>query len=105
MKSVALSHGDAVTRNLLPQPVCQELKTQSPITDKKPLEQCSLEEMEQEHVARVLDATDWHKGRACEILGISRPRLRRMIRQYDLTPPASVNVDHEEDNGELNNSE
>jgi hypothetical protein len=35
----------------------------------------SLAEMEAEHVRRVLDFTQGHKGRACEILGISRPAL------------------------------
>jgi hypothetical protein len=37
-----------------------------------------------------LAATGWHRGRSCEILGVSRPRLRRMIRQFDLTPPAGL---------------
>ena len=54
----------------------------------KPLEQWSLEELEKAHVQRVLDANDWHRGRTCEVLGVSRPRLRRMIRQYGMTPPA-----------------
>ena len=34
----------------------------------------------------VLKATGWHKGQACEILGVSRPRLRRMIREHGLSP-------------------
>jgi DNA-binding NtrC family response regulator len=46
--------------------------------------------MEREHVARVLKATGWHKGQACEILGVSRPRLRRMIREHGLSPPAEL---------------
>jgi DNA-binding NtrC family response regulator len=46
----------------------------------------SLEEMEREHVARVLAATEGHKSRTAEILGVSRPRLDRMIERYGLGP-------------------
>jgi transcriptional regulator with GAF, ATPase, and Fis domain len=46
----------------------------------------SLEEMEREHVARVLEATGGHKSRTAEILGVSRPRLDRMIERYGLGP-------------------
>ena len=42
--------------------------------------------MEREHVARVLEATDGHKSRTAEILGVSRPRLDRMIERYGLGP-------------------
>ena len=55
-------------------------------------------DMERPHVARVLSATGWHRGEACQILGVSRPRLRRMIREYDLTPPAGI--DHEPNGGQ-----
>ncbi len=44
----------------------------------------SLAEAEKDLIARVLDANGWHKGRACEILGISRPRLERKINLYHL---------------------
>jgi DNA-binding NtrC family response regulator len=46
----------------------------------------SLEDMEREHVARVLEATGGHKSRTAEILGVSRPRLDRMIERYGLGP-------------------
>ena len=44
----------------------------------------SLREVERRHIEQVLEAAGWHKGRACEILGISRPRLDRRIKEYDL---------------------
>jgi DNA-binding NtrC family response regulator len=47
----------------------------------------SLEAIEAEHVQRVLDHTGGHKGRACEILGISRPALDRKILKYGLRLP------------------
>jgi len=54
--------------------------------------------MEQIHITRVLEACSWHKGQACDILGISHPRLRRMIKQYRLTDPTGID-DHEENGG------
>ena len=45
----------------------------------------SLKEIERKHITRVLAETGWHKGRACEILGISRPRLERRIKEYGLS--------------------
>jgi DNA-binding NtrC family response regulator len=44
----------------------------------------TLEDVEKEHVAHVLRATKGHKTRTAEILGISRPRLDRLIKKYDL---------------------
>ncbi|MGD2121910.1 MAG: sigma-54 dependent transcriptional regulator [Gemmatimonadota bacterium] len=44
----------------------------------------TLEDVEREHVAHVLRATTGHKTRTAEILGISRPRLDRLIKKYHL---------------------
>ena len=44
----------------------------------------SLEELEREHVARVLAATGGHKAHASEILGVSRPRLNRLLKKHGL---------------------
>ena len=44
----------------------------------------SLEQIEREHLTRVLAATEGHKGRAAEILGVSRPRLGRLLKKYEL---------------------
>ncbi|MES9947207.1 MAG: sigma-54 dependent transcriptional regulator [Candidatus Thiodiazotropha sp.] len=57
----------------------------------------SLQAMEKAHIKQVLDLVDWHRGRACEILEISRPRLRRMMLQYDLSPPPGVAAEKEID--------
>ena len=45
----------------------------------------TLDEVEAEHVQRVLLYTGGHKGRSCEILGISRPALDRKIQKYGLS--------------------
>ena len=47
----------------------------------------SLDEVASEHIQRVLEHTDGHKGRSCEILGISRPALDRKIEKYGLQIP------------------
>jgi two-component system response regulator AtoC len=44
----------------------------------------SMENMERDHLIRVLKATGGQKSRAAEILGVSRPRLNRMIQKYGL---------------------
>ncbi|MFH1112968.1 MAG: sigma-54 dependent transcriptional regulator [Pseudomonadota bacterium] len=45
-----------------------------------------LDDVVKEHVAAILRHTGWHKGKTCEMLGISRPTLRDMIRKYKLSP-------------------
>jgi len=42
----------------------------------------TLSELEETHIAKVLDITAGNRGRACDLLGISRPTLRRKLRQY-----------------------
>lgn len=44
----------------------------------------TLSQIEETHIAHVMDITAGNKGRACDILGISRPTLRRKLRQYAL---------------------
>jgi len=47
----------------------------------------TLEQVEAEHIQRVLDYSQGHKGRSSRILGISRPALDRKIKKYGLTVP------------------
>ncbi len=47
-------------------------------------ETLSLAQLESEHIARVLEATGWHKRRTAEILGVSRPTLDRKIKEYGI---------------------
>jgi DNA-binding NtrC family response regulator len=44
----------------------------------------SLAEVEAEQICRVLERTDWALGETCEILGISRPTLRKKIAEYGI---------------------
>ncbi|MFH1116927.1 MAG: sigma-54 dependent transcriptional regulator [Pseudomonadota bacterium] len=42
-----------------------------------------LDTVVNEHVLRALQFTNWHKGEACRLLGISRPTLRRIMSRSD----------------------
>ena len=96
MKGVALCSGNTLTPDLLPEHI-QATEAQGSDNELgKPLEQWSLEELEQVHVRRMLESTRWHRGQACEVLGVSRPRLRRMMRQFGIRPPIGVG---DEENG------
>jgi len=56
----------------------------APLPAGSPAHLSTLEELEREHIARVLAATGGHKARAAETLGVSRPRLNRLIEKYGL---------------------
>lgn len=47
----------------------------------------TLDQVEAEHIQRVLDHTGGHKGNTCRILDISRPALDRKIKKYNLRIP------------------
>ncbi|MEN6615267.1 MAG: sigma-54 dependent transcriptional regulator [Syntrophorhabdus sp.] len=47
----------------------------------------SLHEIEKEHILKVLEHTGWHFGKACDILGITRPTLRQKLREYNINLP------------------
>lgn len=44
----------------------------------------SLEDVEREHISKVLRHTKWNYGEACKILGVTRPTLRKKINDYQL---------------------
>ena len=85
-QAMVLSRGGPITR--------EHVRLQAPADDRRapqgdpasPLQ--SLDEIEAAHIQRVLDHTGGHKGRSCEILGISRPALDRKIQKYRLRLPA-----------------
>lgn len=44
-----------------------------------------LKSLEKEYILRVLNQTQWHFGKTCELLGISRPTLRHKLKLYNIT--------------------
>ena len=93
MKAVAMCPGDTVTLDLLPPQLHKQVSSLAPVTDAR----LSLQDVERAHVLRVLQHTGWHRGCACEILGTSRPRLRRLINQYNLKEPGAASAFEPED--------
>ncbi|MFQ5534430.1 MAG: sigma-54-dependent transcriptional regulator [Sphingomonadales bacterium] len=94
MRAVVMAQGDTITLDLLPEEISGVRpanggggktgvvgETAAPV-------HMSLKDVERDHLQRVLDSTGWHRGRTCEILGISRPRLDRRIKEYGLSPKA-----------------
>ena len=74
-RAVVVSTGDVIRREHL---------AIGPVPTESPARLSPLDEVEKEHVARVLAATGGHKTRTAEVLEISRPRLARMIEKYGL---------------------
>ena len=92
MKAVALCPGDIITPDLIPEEISsmvqQNLQSTSyAMRGDVNSQLLSIDELEKQHVIRVLNETDWHKGKACEILGVSRPRLRRMMQNFNIDKP------------------
>ncbi|MDD1782673.1 sigma-54 dependent transcriptional regulator [Enterovibrio sp. ZSDZ35] len=79
-KAVALCPGDILTIELFSELNVADSHGMEHNKDEGSL---SLEELEYHHVLRVLESVDWHKGKACEILKISRPRLQRILGKND----------------------
>jgi len=50
-----------------------------------PAQLTTLQRLEGDQVAEVLRATEGHKSRTAEILGVSRPRLDRLIEKHELS--------------------
>jgi two-component system response regulator AtoC len=44
-----------------------------------------LKDIEKEHITEVLNRTHWHLGKACKVLGISRPTLRHKLKAYEIS--------------------
>lgn len=110
IKSVALSTRDIITSDLLPDKIINQMKvpqedcniviesnseidpkinTQEKMTD---LNHLSIQEIEKIHIQRVLDSNKGHKGKTCDILGISRPKLRRLIKQYHISENSGESI-------------
>jgi DNA-binding NtrC family response regulator len=54
------------------------------VTEASPNAFSSLDGAERDHLARVFSATGYQKAKTAEILGVSRPRLDRLLRKHGL---------------------
>jgi transcriptional regulator with PAS, ATPase and Fis domain len=76
-RAVVLGDGEIIHSEDLPHHLRME-KKQIP----SPLE--SLEQMEKDHITRVLRHTNWHKSEAAKVLGVTRQTLDNKIEKYQL---------------------
>src|SRR5437763_2127641 len=84
-RAAVLSQGDLLLEEHLVQngePAKAKAAAAPVVSDRVP----TLDELEKAHIERVFTMTKGHKGRACQILGISRPTLERKLRKYRLAP-------------------
>ncbi len=81
-KAVALCPGNILTLDLFAEMV-PDVSGSTQGSQNFPVD-LSLQDIEKVHVARVLSSVGWHKGKACDVLDVSRPRLQRLIAQYEL---------------------
>ncbi len=76
-QAVVRSTGDTLSLDYFPETV-------SPIPSKGKLK--SLADMEREHIETVLIETGGNLGKTCDILGITRPTLRKKMDDYKIKP-------------------
>ena len=50
----------------------------------------SLQDMERQHIREALGIAGWNRGKVCDLLGITRPTLRRKMREYGIGSALSV---------------
>jgi two-component system response regulator AtoC len=89
--AVVKAPGDLLLSDFLPR---VETATHSPLADSgksvpsawdDPNQIPTLDEMEKLLIQKAMAATRGHKGKACQILGISRPTLERKLQRYGLS--------------------
>jgi two-component system response regulator AtoC len=85
-RAAVLSQGDMLLEEHLVEAPQRPAPVQSPKSPAPAGEQrvATLDEVEREHILHVWALTKGHKGRTCQILGISRPTLERKLRKYGI---------------------
>jgi DNA-binding NtrC family response regulator len=82
LRAAALSTGSTIT--------AADLSTRTQSGDAKPVANApdrpaqTLDDLERAHVERVLRETGWNKRQTCRLLGISRPRLDRILERHGI---------------------
>ncbi len=79
-RAVVLSPGTVLLREYLPSADGRLISEPAARPADKTLP--TLEEAERVHILKALELTGGHKGKACQMLGISRPTLERKLRKY-----------------------
>ncbi len=57
-----------------------------------PFREQTFKDIEKEYIIGVLNRTHWHLGKACELLGMSRPTLRHKLKAYEISNTLNTNA-------------
>jgi len=93
IKAATLCPHNQIDISLIPEHICHSAINTPQTSEASFPNLMSLEDVEKAHTLKILTANHWHKGKVCEILGVSRPRLRRLIAQYGFHEPTEVEDD------------
>jgi two-component system, NtrC family, response regulator AtoC len=80
MRAVVLSRNNVIMEEHIS--ISSEVEAEAPAVEETNFK--SLEELEKGHIIKALFRVGGHKGRACELLKISRPTLRKKIEKYHI---------------------
>jgi two-component system response regulator AtoC len=84
-RAAVLSQGDMLLEeHLVSQPPPARAVERSPASGDGAQKVATLDEVEREHITRVWAITRGHKGKTCQLLGISRPTLERKLKKYGI---------------------
>ncbi|MDP3275884.1 MAG: sigma-54 dependent transcriptional regulator [Deltaproteobacteria bacterium] len=90
-RAVALAQYDTLTAADLPDRIQHFKRSHVLVTAETPEEFVRLEEVERRYILRVLEATQGHRSKTAEILGLDRKTLYNRLRAYGVgDPPASL---------------
>ena len=81
-RALVVAKGDKIDVTNLSFPFVPEKKAEEPAAPKP--QALSLEEVEKQHIKRVLEMTDWNISQAAKALGIERATLYNKIKKYGL---------------------
>lgn len=80
LQAMVMTHGDVLEKDNV---ILSNIINPWLVTQQKNL--ISLEEVEKMHIRKVLEAVDWHKQEAIDILNLTRPTLNAKIEKYGLS--------------------
>jgi two-component system response regulator AtoC len=84
MRAAVLSQGDMLAESHLIEGPAAPRHSPISLPSHEPQRVQTLDEVERAHVERVWTITHGHKGKTCQMLGISRPTLERKLKKYRL---------------------
>jgi two-component system response regulator AtoC len=78
------THGEVILEELITPLIGKKLPNHMSPKNVPKREQ-TFKDIEKAYIIGVLNHTHWHLGKACELLGISRPTLRHKLKAYEIS--------------------